>query len=193
MTDALRICHGTPAAGTGRMDYVRDGRAHGRASIGLTSACGALALAGAALVSMPAPASAQDADRIWAECTLQDGETNIAVALEDLIDDQGGNAIDDRTTGSAPANIEVAFVVVYSLANVHDGQPVGSSGFTGPIICTAPGFSIEETSQTDTISNANILDAEDAFILRYERNGNTEKRICHTVASNTDCFTVTED
>lgn len=190
VTDALRFCQRTPAASTGRVDYARDGRSHGRASVGLTGACGALAIAFAALVSAPALVSAQKADRIWSGCILLDDETDmdLAAALEALIDDQGDsgpNPINDRDD----ANIEVAFVVVYSLNNVHDGQPVGSSGFTGPIICTAPGFSIDSTSQTAEIENANILDAEDAFILRYDQDG-IKKRICHTVASNTDCFTV---
>ena len=154
-----------------------------------TTATG-LALGLTTLASLPAPALAVDppaANRIWHGCELSSA---LAGDLETLIDTQGGtsgsSAIDDRPD----ASIEVAFVVVYSLNNVNDGQPVGSAGFTGPIICAAPSFSVQPTTQTPDIPSADLLDAEDAFILRYRSDGNTQKRICHTVGSSTDCFRV---
>jgi len=154
-------------------------RAQVRSWLGAAIAGAGFALAFSTLVSV-LPASAQEANRIWAGCTLGD----LAADLEEQIQNQ---------SGSGPRNIadaEVAFVVVYSLNNGNDGQPVGTSGFTGPVICTAPGFSIATTSQTATINNANILDAEDAFFLRYQVGSSVRKRVCHTVGSSTDCFTV---
>jgi hypothetical protein len=115
-------------------------------------------------------------------------------------------------------NVEIAFVVVYALNNPNNGQPV-PGGFTGPIICTNPGNEevtgvgitgfnrfnqlLTEASEipTDTDPGAadsvDIVGAEEAFILQYQLNGgsndgNVEKRICHTVAGNTDCFIVHE-
>jgi hypothetical protein len=116
-------------------------------------------------------------------------------------------------------DVEIAFVVVYALNNPNNGQPV-PGGFTGPIICTNPGnlevqgFGITgfeednatrltEASEipTDTdpggAASVDIVGAEEAFILQYQLNGGSndgkvEKRVCHTVAGNTDCFIVHE-
>ena len=158
--------------------------------LGAITAGATFALAFSTLLSLSSPASAQSANQIWSGCSLEE----LAALLENKLITQSGmgprqSPIGDRSDG----NVEVAFVVVYSLKNPNDGQPVGSSGFTGPIICTAPSFSITDpgvVSQTTDIPSANILDAEDAFFLRYSSGGSIQKRVCHTVGSNTDCFTV---
>ena len=101
----------------------------------------------------------------------------------------------DVAAGQGIGTPEVAFVVVYSLNNDNDGQPVavqGQSGFTGPIICrnNEVAGSIADTSQTTDVGNVSILDAEEAFVLRVQSGSSIAKRVCHTVNNNTDCFRI---
>jgi hypothetical protein len=151
---------------------------------------GAIALATALLLGSPIPALSQVAppdpeeSHVWAGCVLDAAtvaalQTDVNVGIEAELD----------------SDIEVAFVVVYSLKE-NDGQPI-DSGFTGPVICTNPDLVAEETTQTDDIGSAGdtvtILDAEEAFLLRYQFEESPEvieKRVCHTVDNNTDCFLI---
>lgn len=148
-------------------------------------ACAALAVASALIVGASVPATvavAQDApdlNRIWAGCVLS------PEAVDALSADIAG--------GQGIGTPEVAFVVVYSLNNDNDGQPVtvqGQGGFTGPVICRNEGVagSIAGTTQTDDVGPVTILDAEEAFVLRYQSDSSIAKRVCHTVNNNTDCF-----
>jgi hypothetical protein len=99
--------------------------------------------------------------------------------------------------GSAIGTPEIAFVLVYSLNHDNDGQPVtvqGQSGSTGAVICrnTEVVAAPAATSQTTDIgsNNVTILDAEEAFIVRYQIGSTIEKRVCHTVNQNTDCYRI---
>jgi hypothetical protein len=152
---------------------------------GVRRACPALAVTLIAGTSVyAAVAVAQDApnlNRIWAGCVLTD------TAVTELEASVGEGAGIDTP--------EVAFVVVYSLNNDNDGQPVtvqGQAGFTGPVICrntdvvSAP----VATSQTDNVGPVTILDAEEAFVLRVQSGSSIAKRVCHTVNNNTDCFRI---
>ena len=95
--------------------------------------------------------------------------------------------------GSAAGDVEVAFVVVYSINNDNNGQPV-ATGTTGPILCTnATVVNRETTDQTTQIPSSgtvDIFDSSEAFILRYQHSGasEAESRFCHTVNANVDCF-----
>ena len=74
------------------------------------------------------------------------------------------------------------------------GFPLGAGGI-------AP-FNVATTTEDSPIpepstgaDSVDILDLEEALILRYAPNfegegGDPEKRFCHTVDENTDCFTV---
>lgn len=162
---------------------------------GLSSAGAVLALGSAVLLSNPHPVTAQvAANQVWAGCTLN------ALTVDALIGDMETSGLE--TDLDAPP--EVAFVVIYSLNYDNDGQPVVDDGaftgdFTGPVICRNPGATIATVDQTDEIpgggNTIDIFDAEEAFILRYEVNTITfpqpiEKRVCHTVNSETQCFRV---
>ena len=154
-------------------------------------ACAALVLSSVALAGTTAPLFAQTANQVWAGCVLNTALANLQA---------------DVTAGaSLTAPPEIAFVVVYSLNNDNDGQQIttGPPGnFSGPVICRNPAASIATAKQTDPIpvggsgaSSVDILDAEEAFILRYRinggpNNGKVEKRVCHTVNSNTQCFRI---
>lgn len=78
-----------------------------------------------------------------------------------------------------------AFAVAYSLASA-----------ALPRLCAAPGYRIANApSNTAIPGTIGILDTEEALALRYRinggaRNGQTELRWCHTVASKTDCFRI---
>jgi hypothetical protein len=155
---------------------------------------------------IPAP----EENHVWGGCELSQEAVE---AIQDSIFNSSGG--EGGPFGDFPENLEVAFVVVYSLQE-NDGQLLpDTEGYTGPILCLGgfPGegftpFGIESTSEDSPIppepgegdpTSVNILDLEEALILRYEPNfpgegepftGNPEKRFCHTVDDNTDCFTV---
>jgi hypothetical protein len=148
-------------------------------------ACATMALAAFLLMGASVQALAQTPGHVWAGCELS---ATAVDQLETTLDDAG--IIDP----------EVAFVVVYSLNNDNDGQQV-AGGFTGPVICrnndvvSAP----TPTTQTNDIGSASatvtVLDGEEAFLLRYQFEGeeeenDIEKRVCHTVDSETDCFLI---
>lgn len=155
----------------------------GGGSIGWAMTLAALVLAGTSVQAL-----AQTANQVWAGCVLTTGSgeetTNAVAALEESLAPIVGS--------------EIAFVVVYSLNNDNDGQPV-TGGFTGPVICRNPevvGPPVP-TNQTENIGAANdtvtILDAEEAFLLQYRFDDaptDIEKRVCHTVNANTDCFLI---
>jgi hypothetical protein len=101
---------------------------------------------------------------------------------------------------------QVGFIVIYTL-NDNDGQKLSGSGparYTGPVVCTSPGVSMAATLGTTDIPNStdqpgatsiDVLNTEEAFLLRYKINQGSltntiEKRFCHTVANNSDCFRV---
>jgi hypothetical protein len=176
------------------------------------------ALAAAALTTVgPGPVSAgggglpaPEENHVWAGCQL-DSDT-----VEAIQDDVFTSSLDgsEFSPFGSPSNVQVAFIVVYSLQE-NDGQGLdGGEGppFSGPILCAggfpfggggiAP-FNVATTTEDSPIpdpstgaDSVDILDLEEALILRYAPNfeggggGDPEKRFCHTVDENTDCFTV---
>jgi hypothetical protein len=154
---------------------------------------GAIALATTLLLGSPIPALSQVAppdpedSHVWAGCVL-DAATVAALQAD----------VNVGIEAELDSDIEIAFVVVYSLNNDNDGQPV-TGGTTGPVICTNPEVvdTPSPTTQTTNIGSADdtvtILDAEEAFLLRYQFEDppeDIEKRVCHTVDNNTDCFLI---
>ena len=150
------------------------------------AACGALAVATASIASacIPGVAAAQSAptaNRVWAQCVLT---SDAVTALKSSM----------TSTGLA-TDKKIAFVVIYSF-EANDGQRLSGTTtpegpHTGPVICRnttdTPAVSIDQVLQTDNISTTNVLDVENAIILRYGTT-NVEKRYCHSVDANTDCF-----
>jgi hypothetical protein len=65
-----------------------------------------------------------------------------------------------------------------------------------PKLCAAPGFTAAAAPDSTAIpASIAILETEEATGMRYRinggaRNGQTEMRLCHTVASKTDCFRI---
>jgi hypothetical protein len=100
------------------------------------------------------------------------------------------------SSGITTSNVD--FVLVYSLANANDGQPT-TGGYTGPVLCVNPAsvtYPPPATNENTPIGPEgqawNITDLEQALLLQYQKtSGVREKRVCHTVAGNTNCFLIT--
>jgi hypothetical protein len=141
-------------------------------------------------------------ERVWAGCVLS--AATVAAIQADVLSGIGLNL-----PQPVADDIQVAFVFVYSLQD-NDGQgPVktGSvTGFTGPVLCSNPAEVATpiKVKETDDIPGPNgpagatsvdILDLEEAMILRYKVNGGSangkiEKRVCHTTGNNNDCHRI---
>lgn len=141
------------------------------------AAAAALLLVGTVGVALPA--LGQTANRLGL-CTLD--STTVGALAGD---------VGDAVTGVNSSAVEVAFVVVYSISNDNNGQPV-AGGTTGPVLCTNPNAPIPfETSADTDIPGIDILDSAEAFLLRFEGSGGTtepETRFCHTTNANVDCY-----
>ena len=107
--------------------------------------------------------------------------------------------------------LEASYIIIYVRENPNDGQRIGATQtYTGPVICrNAVTDSIAKTTEGTAIlpdpdpdpdigpPPIDILGAEEASHLQYQESStvppNTnpkQKRVCHTVASNTDCFLI---
>jgi hypothetical protein len=147
-------------------------------------------LAAAALLSgVSLPAMAQQANHVFANCTFT------TAALQ--------SALKIPLSGFVNNQLQASYIVIYTRTNPNDGQPLKSpaGSFSGPILCVNSTESATATTENTPIPNAtnqpgttsvDILGAEEAFHLQYQRNpgGVIEKRVCHTVAGITDCFFV---
>lgn len=176
------------------------GRSHGgRQAVRFGMACGALATL---LLTAGAPAAvAQEPNRVFADCVLNsNGQgSNFIDTLAGLEGDiLATNTNNPNDTDLASATI--AYVVVYAIDNDNNGQEIEDGGeptgeFTGPVICVHPDFDIVPALQTTDIPDIDILDLQDALILRHTPAGAGEtvpdaNRICHTTDGNTDCFDI---
>ena len=144
-------------------------------------------LAAGALMSVCAvgsawPAFGQDANRLGT-CLL---DPSTVTALQ--------NDVADGVDGIAGDDVEIAFVVVYSLNNDNNGQPLDGLA-TGPVLCADAAVTgiPAETAADDPIppvGTVDIRDSSEAFLLRYEESDTTEAetRFCHTTNANVDCF-----
>ena len=104
------------------------------------------------------------------------------------------------------SNVAIDFIVVHSVPQENDGQPLRAGGTTGPIICSFSGgipvpptpYRIETTRENVLIpsgdaTSATILSNQQQSVMQYRinggtRNGQIEKRICQTTDGNSDCF-----
>lgn len=157
-------------------------------------ACAALAALFLASGTSPAIAiDVGDADplpnRVYAECVLSDDAVE---ALVESIEDVNSNRPNDPEIVGA-----VSYVIVYVVGNDNNGQEIVddvSLGFTGPAICINDlEVEIAPALQTDDIPDVDILDLQDALILRHAPAGDGApgaNRICHTTDGNTDCFDI---
>lgn len=107
---------------------------------------------------------------------------------------------------------KVDFVVAYSLQNDNDGQSTNNpvAGYTGPVLCSDPDkVQVLNTTENTPVPNGadqtigaegawstvDIQAMEQMLITQYRKSGDLtnatrEKKICQTVAGNTDCFII---
>jgi hypothetical protein len=111
--------------------------------------------------------------------------------------------------------LQASYIIIYVTSNPNDGQnltvtpPPNPPKFTGPILCTndltdditpttadtlIPPTPVPAPVPPDTGPTVDILGAEEVSHLQYRPTGGddaeTEKRVCHTVASKTECFLI---
>lgn len=142
----------------------------------------------ASLVLAAGDVRAQFAANQAGSCVLGNGAKS---ALEQSLKNDAG------LTG----NLSVDVIVIHSVANPNEGQPIGGGNFTGPIVCTFRGSS-GAVLNSITPTNANtkipasgtidILGTELVSAIQYRRNSNNliEKLMCLTTDNNNNCFTI---
>jgi hypothetical protein len=115
--------------------------------------------------------------------------------------------LNDALTGIDPAQllllasgrIEASYIVIYVRQNANDGQQLAGETptFTGPVLCTnAATDDISKVNEGDGIAGpVNVLGAEEVSHLQVRSTSSSadndkKKRVCHTVASSTECFLI---
>jgi hypothetical protein len=115
--------------------------------------------------------------------------------------------LNDALTGIDPAHllllasgrIEASYIVIYVRQNANDGQQLAGETptFTGPVLCTnAATDDISKVNEGDGIAGpVNVLGAEEVSHLQVRSTSSSadndkKKRVCHTVASSTECFLI---
>jgi hypothetical protein len=147
-------------------------------------------------LSLPAQADPV-ANTVFTECTFTTGPHTTRGTLNSVLNISQTNL--NKLTGG---EIQASYILIYTRQNPNDGQDLANSAlFTGPILCRNLDTRVDPTTEATQIpdptraDSVNILDAEEVSHLRYEPNvgtmvGPAEKRVCHTVASNTNCFII---
>jgi len=137
------------------------------------------------------PSGSPTANRVFFNCTFTTAD------LQSILDIPTIN-------GLANHQLVPSYIIIYNRQNPNEGQKIGTtSTYTGPVLCiNSDTENVVPTSEATVIPNAtnqpgvpaiNILGAEEALHLQYRSTLTTnparnEKRVCHTVAGNTDCF-----
>jgi len=149
-------------------------------------------IGGAWSKSEAAPEGDPTPNRVYFNCTFSTDLASPTGDIRDALNIPGLNKFVNN-------NIEVSYIIIYVRENANDGQalktPLGS--FTGPILCTnADTNDIVKTTEGTAIPGpVDITSAEEASHLQFKPTSSTnpadkDKRVCHTVASNTDCFLI---
>ena len=135
------------------------------------------------------PAGSPTANEIFYNCTFTTDDLNAALAIS-------STNLDLLTTNQ----IEASYIIIYVRQNRNDGQELDGSTpttplFTGPVLCTNDdNTEITETTEGTAITGpVNVLGAEEVSHLQVQPSTSTnpndkDKRVCHTVASTTECF-----
>jgi hypothetical protein len=146
------------------------------------------------------PSGSPTADKIFFNCTFTTQSLNTALTISQP------NRLKLQSD-----RIEASYIIIYVRQNRNDGQlldaatpapPPGTPpSYTGPVLCTNSGLdnfaNITPTTEGTAIpatGTVDILGAEEVSHLQYRPTGaaasSTVKRVCHTVASKTQCFLI---
>ena len=148
-------------------------------------------IAGVASKAEAQPAGSPTANDIFYNCTFTtaglNGALSITQANKDLL---------------LSNQIEASYIIIYVRQNANDGQELDGSTpttplFTGPVLCTnIDSADITVVTEATAIpGDVDILGAEEVSHLQVRSSDSddpddTEKRVCHTVASKTQCFMI---
>ena len=134
------------------------------------------------------PAGSPTANDIFYNCTFTTADLNAALTISqanlDLL---------------ASGQIEASYIIIYVRENANDGQLLTGTtpSFTGPVLCTnVDTADITQTDEGTAIAGpVDVLGAEEVSHLQVRSSSSTdpddtEKRVCHTVASKTQCFLI---
>jgi len=146
--------------------------------------------AGSAAANNPGPVK----DHAWGTCQLP---ASLRTTLNNAI---------KAASGYKYSSVNADFIVIHSLELDNDGQPIGTGGNSGVILCTFKLTTGATTTQETTpipdasgphtgSTNINILTNQQQSVLQYKLNdgslaGKIEKRVCQTTDGNTDCVRV---
>jgi hypothetical protein len=99
-----------------------------------------------------------------------------------------------RQSNLLASGVKVDFIVVYGRTNPNNGQLLTNGGYTGPILCVAPGTTSTGTDESTPLQNVEIRGTQDALIIQNKPSGaaaiNTGDRFCHSTLNNVDCFRI---
>ena len=146
------------------------------------------------------PSGTPTANRVFFNCTFT------TEGLQSILTISPANLAMLNGAGElATGEVLASYILIYVRENPNDGQNItGTTTFTGPILCTnSDSNDIIQASPTTQLpesdlgaNSVDILGTEEASHLQYQPKftgggvGAAEKRVCHTVASNTDCFII---
>ena len=136
------------------------------------------------------PEGSPTASKIFYNCTFTTEDLNAALA---------GGIDPAHLALFATDQIEASYIIIYVRQNTNDGQQLDgtTATFTGPVLCTnIDNTDINVTTEGTAIAGPiNVLGAEEVSHLQVQPFGSTnqndkDKRVCHTVASSTECFLI---
>ncbi len=134
------------------------------------------------------PAGSPTANDIFYNCTFTTAGLNTALTIS--LDNLG--LLDS-------GQIEASYIIIYVRENANDGQLLAGTtpSYTGPVLCTnVDTADITQTDEGTAIAGPiDVLGAEEVSHLQVrsstsENPDDTQKRVCHTVASKTQCFLI---
>jgi hypothetical protein len=137
------------------------------------------------------PAGSPTANDIFYNCTFTTADLNVALTITQANKDQ-----------FLSNQIEASYIIIYVRQNANDGQELDGSTpttplFTGPVLCTnIDTDDITVTTEGTAIAGpVDVLGAEEVSHLQVRSStstnpDDTKKRVCHTVASKTQCFLI---
>jgi hypothetical protein len=149
-------------------------------------------ISGVWLKAEAAPEGEPTANKVYYNCTFSTDPASLTGDIRDALNIPGLN----KFVGN---DIQVSYIIIYVRANPNDGQALKTpaNSFTGPILCTNSDTNdINTTTEGTAIPGpVDITSAEESSHLQFKPTSSTnpadkDKRVCHTVASNTDCFLI---
>ena len=119
---------------------------------------------------------------------------------EGIIQAALNNSLPELNGGSAGLNLKVDAIVIHSVVNPNEGQPLDAGGFTGPIVCTFAGplpvgtpYSINSVPANDSdkrISTCSDRRFRPKSSFERKSTGLIEKLMCLSTRNNNDCFRI---